>query len=677
MRFGLFLGVLLFIALSVNILSAQTRIKKWDGGGGDNLWTTEANWEPDGVPTDADSVVLDNTYVSGSYDVIIPRSGKAICKKLVIGYAGNQNTIRLILFSNATNDALKFGDGDSGNDDFVIDEGGIFINASYATSGATYISRASSSDIFRVKRGGKYVHVTRRSFSDIFPTTNSFFEDGSITEFNLRGSSSFSLPISGRTYGNCILARDSGTVPYTAGSFANDFTVLNDFIIKNNASLTWSSGGTGKVHLKGNFIVDGVCNINREVIFSGSSPQTITGSGQLQVNILKINNSAGVSLGPSIRVTINSTLDFEDSKLTIDPANAIKVISSITRAGAGKFVDGKLTYPVSSTGSKKWETGQGNDYLPVTIDFTSLSSSGDVTVSAVDSLVQPPDGPLGANKVLRRYFKITQTGLTSFSADLTLSYSDDDLQRQGITNESSLRVFQWDGASWRELTVTSRDLDNNTITVTGVTSFSDFVISGTGDAPLPVTLKSFIAKTSGNKIKLVIETSTELDGFLGFNIYRGDEPSKIDLVASYLSDERLKAKGSQAYGAVYEWEDINVKDGQKYYYKIGLVSSHGEKIYDKIIEAIVELPKKFVLYQNYPNPFNPLTTIEFDIAENVDVRLEIFNLRGQKVAELINGKLEAGRYSVVVDFKDMPSGVYFYILRAGNFVDVKKMVLMK
>ena len=90
-----------------------------------------------------------------------------------------------------------------------------------------------------------------------------------------------------------------------------------------------------------------------------------------------------------------------------------------------------------------------------------------------------------------------------------------------------------------------------------------------------------------------------------------------------------------------------------------------------------EIPKEFALYQNYPNPFNPVTTIEFDIPRESEVLFEIFNLMGEMVLKLVNGKLEAGRYKVKVDFGDMPSGVYFYRLRAGGFVSVKKMVLVK
>ncbi|CUS77662.1 T9SS type A sorting domain-containing protein [Candidatus Kryptobacter tengchongensis] len=667
--------ILFLIVFSLAVtLFAQTT-KKWDGEGGDNLWTTAANWNPNGVPTDADSVVLDNTYISGSYDVIIPHDsslGKAICKKLVIGYAGNQNTIRLILFSNASVDALKFGDSQSGNDDFVIDQGGVFINASNA-SGGNYIRRFSSSDIFRVKTGGKYVHVTRASFSDPFSINNSIFESGSVNEVNTRVN--IIITVSGRTFGHYILASDSGSVSYRASSFGSDFTVLNNFIVKSNSSLSWSSGGVGKVNLKGDFIVDGTVNIDREVIFNGTSQQTIGGSGQLNVDTLTINNLAGVSLGPSISV-IDTNLIFVSGKLTVDPANAIKVVGSITGAGDGKFVDGKLTYPVSSTGSKKWETGQGSDYLPVTIDFTDLVGSGDVTVSVIDSVTQRPDGPLGNNKVLRRWFRIQQSGISSFQANITFSYSDADLARQGITDENSLRVFKWDGTQWIELNVIARDVDNNTITVSGVSSFSDFVISGTGDAPLPVQVVNVSAEVVGNVVKLRIKTQVEREDFLGFNIYRGRGDENYILVGSYQSEASLRAKGNGAFGSDYEFVDKGVVESGKYYYRIEAVSRYERKDID-VIQVVVDVPKKYALYQNYPNPFNPYTTIKFELPVASSVRLELYNSAGQKVKDLFVGELPAGYHEVRVDGRDLSSGVYFYVLRANDFVGIKKMVLVK
>jgi hypothetical protein len=90
-----------------------------------------------------------------------------------------------------------------------------------------------------------------------------------------------------------------------------------------------------------------------------------------------------------------------------------------------------------------------------------------------------------------------------------------------------------------------------------------------------------------------------------------------------------------------------------------------------------EIPKIFNLKQNFPNPFNPTTNINFSIAEESYVTLEIFNELGEKVDILISKELTTGNYKYNWYAKNLPSGVYFYQLEAGSFIETKKMILMK
>jgi hypothetical protein len=88
-------------------------------------------------------------------------------------------------------------------------------------------------------------------------------------------------------------------------------------------------------------------------------------------------------------------------------------------------------------------------------------------------------------------------------------------------------------------------------------------------------------------------------------------------------------------------------------------------------------PGEFSLYQNYPNPFNPSTTITFAIPQLAVVSLDVYNLLGQRVASLISKSLSAGVYNIAWNAGNLPSGVYFYRLEAGNFVQAKKLVLAR
>jgi hypothetical protein len=89
------------------------------------------------------------------------------------------------------------------------------------------------------------------------------------------------------------------------------------------------------------------------------------------------------------------------------------------------------------------------------------------------------------------------------------------------------------------------------------------------------------------------------------------------------------------------------------------------------------IPEEFNLYQNYPNPFNPSTTIIYEIPERHLVSIAVYDLLGREVAVLINEEKSAGEYEVEFNGSELSSGIYFYQLKAGSFVETKKMILLK
>jgi hypothetical protein len=89
------------------------------------------------------------------------------------------------------------------------------------------------------------------------------------------------------------------------------------------------------------------------------------------------------------------------------------------------------------------------------------------------------------------------------------------------------------------------------------------------------------------------------------------------------------------------------------------------------------LPARFTLEQNYPNPFNPTTTISFSVPTQSMVKLDVFNILGQQVKNLVNEERSAGNYTVTLDGSAIASGVYFYRLQAGSYSSARRMVLVK
>ena len=89
------------------------------------------------------------------------------------------------------------------------------------------------------------------------------------------------------------------------------------------------------------------------------------------------------------------------------------------------------------------------------------------------------------------------------------------------------------------------------------------------------------------------------------------------------------------------------------------------------------LPTEFALEQNYPNPFNPTTTISFALPQARDITLTVYDVLGREVRELVSGRTPAGVHTISFGATDLPSGVYFYRLEAGDYVETREMVLLR
>ena len=121
-------------------------------------------------------------------------------------------------------------------------------------------------------------------------------------------------------------------------------------------------------------------------------------------------------------------------------------------------------------------------------------------------------------------------------------------------------------------------------------------------------------------------------------------------------------------GAEYFIDDVTLErvDGQRCQHVLsGMVSSEGEK------------PNGPSLLQNYPNPFNPSTTIRYSVPVRSHVTLTVYNMLGQRLAELANGEVEAGYHDVTFDGSSLPSGVYFYRLQVGTYMEAKRLLVLR
>jgi hypothetical protein len=188
----------------------------------------------------------------------------------------------------------------------------------------------------------------------------------------------------------------------------------------------------------------------------------------------------------------------------------------------------------------------------------------------------------------------------------------------------------------------------------------------------PVELKSFTANVMGNDVKLNWSTATEINNF-GYKVDRMDKKS-----GNWENITFINGNGNSTINHNYSYTDKNLNSGNYTYRLVQTDLSGSTKIYNLEGEVTITQATNFEISQNYPNPFNPSTTIKYQIPENGNVSLKIYNPAGKEVAQLVNGNVAAGVHEVSFNASNLSSGVYFYVIRGGsNFVQTKKMILLK
>ncbi|MBD3408800.1 MAG: T9SS type A sorting domain-containing protein, partial [Ignavibacteriales bacterium] len=185
---------------------------------------------------------------------------------------------------------------------------------------------------------------------------------------------------------------------------------------------------------------------------------------------------------------------------------------------------------------------------------------------------------------------------------------------------------------------------------------------------LPVEMTTFEAETLDKGVALTWTTASEVNA-RGFSLERKYENGSFAEIAF------LNAKG--ATGGEYSYTDKSPEKAGVYTYRLKQVDRDGSFRYVGTVEVTYEAPLTFALEQNFPNPFNPTTTIRYELAKDVNVKLVVYNSIGEQVATLVDGQQAAGRYDASFNASNFASGIYFYRLEAGDFVDVKRMALLK
>lgn len=205
------------------------------------------------------------------------------------------------------------------------------------------------------------------------------------------------------------------------------------------------------------------------------------------------------------------------------------------------------------------------------------------------------------------------------------------------------------------------------------------------DPTLPVTLSGFNAVQNGSLVGVQWTTQSETD-MSGFNVYRGNQANLND--ASKVNAGLISANNTSTTQH-YVFTDTEVELGDTYYYWLEAVETNGESEFFGYVQIATnptdpggEIPVVPVTQLNraYPNPFSSSSTLSFNLADKSPAKLEVFNLRGQKVAVLCNGEYDSGLHRFVWDGKNSqgissPKGMYLIRLTTKEGIHTQKLVL--
>jgi hypothetical protein len=224
------------------------------------------------------------------------------------------------------------------------------------------------------------------------------------------------------------------------------------------------------------------------------------------------------------------------------------------------------------------------------------------------------------------------------------------------------------GSAWQDIEI-NHSIDIDSIYVRANFDTTKFCLLGTSAIPgIDVTEYDTSVVFAGNNLGLTAEVGTWI-GKISFgariapNVYGTTE---IDDSSHFVAD-------NQRWDPMCTDGSFDLEQSPPY------KSACLKRLITKSVQNTNTIfPSEYTLYQNHPNPFNPSTTIRFDVPAFEWVRLEIFNILGQRVAALIDGPMDAGSHEVTWNAgSEVSSGVYFYRIQVGTFTDSKKMMLLR
>ena len=455
---------------------------------------------------------------------------------------------------------------------------------------------------------------------------------------------------------------------------------------------------TGNIYVGGEFSTIGGVSASKIAKWDGSSWSALgSGIGTEGVYDIAIDASGNVYAGGLFSTaggnSANNIAMWDGTSWSALGSGVNEMVWNIAINGSGDlYAGGQFTTAggILVNGIAKWN-GSSWSALGTGVDMSVVFG---IAIDNADNVIAggffTSAGGVSANNIAKwngLSWSALGSGTNSAVTDIIIDnagniYASGDFTTAG--GSSANHIAKWNGSSWSALgdgtddDIAALAYDNiSRLYVGGYFSTAggkaspnlSSIVVGT-EIPTPITLTSFDYAINNGGVTLTWHTASETENS-AFRIYRNNV-----LIAE------LDGAGNTSEPNTYEYTDDQIIPGNTYTYILADISYANEetKYTDKAVTISIpenNIPTEFSLEANYPNPFNPTTAISYQLSASSNVDLSIFDMNGKEVATLVNGSKPVGYHSVKWDASNVSSGIYFYRLQAGDFVDTKKMVFMK
>ncbi len=639
--------------------------KKWTGAAGTNLWNDAQNWTGNSVPTADDAVILDNTFTGASYNVMLPDFATAVTY-LRISPADNKNITFTLPATNIACPGFTVGDNSAGTEDFVIENGGIFINANGCANaqGFSIIAQGSNKAI-KINAGGKYIHRNSKSHTEFLDAAT--WDENSNLTFDVVTSTAYSISLANRNLGGLtLLAEAKNATQAYSSNFANTAVIKGDLTTETRATLALS--GHGNLAVGGNIInrsTFSTGNTNRKLVLNGTKAQNISGTGAYTIKAIEINNAEGVTLQIPVTLsnTVGSGLFLTEGNLNTSATNILTLPEYATINGGGKlsFVNGPVakTFGANSAANIILPTGKDTSYRPVTITPESLASASVFRAEYFNSTVlhdvTKHDNSL-ENINGSEYWNIQRTGGTT-NASLAFDFT-------AKAEAQSLRIVNWDGAAWKSVSQNNVD---GVISTETLSQFGTFALGTQKIVPLPVSWLYFTTKMQDKNAVLNWATVCEINNH-GFEIQRSTDGENYETIGW------MNGNGTSSQKHFYSYTDMGAAsiNASIIYYRLKQVDFNGAFEYSAI-QSLRKKGSSLSAVSIYTDAQKCLH-IQLNSEVNATALIEVINMNGQ-VLQTVNAYTSTGNNNIKMHAQPNMAGVYVVRILQNGTIYTQKIVL--